>query len=69
MTKKSSGYDGGFGETGSGLSEHLASRVAITKILQSGTCLKQQQAAFYQKGGLLLFGCMRKVGYSPCRPP
>ena len=56
MTKKSSGYDGGFGETGSGLSEHLASRVAITKILQSGTCLKQQQAAFYQKGGLLLFG-------------
>lgn len=53
MTKISSGYDGGFGETGSGLSEHLVSRVAITKILQSGACLKQQQAAIFQEGSLL----------------
>jgi uncharacterized protein YbjT (DUF2867 family) len=29
-------YLGGLGETGSGLSEHLASRVAVAKILQNG---------------------------------
>jgi uncharacterized protein YbjT (DUF2867 family) len=32
-------YLGGLGETGSGLSEHLASRVAVAKILQSGDFL------------------------------
>jgi uncharacterized protein YbjT (DUF2867 family) len=32
-------YLGGLGETGSGLSEHLASRVAVAKVLQSGDFL------------------------------